>query len=167
MGKISEIFNFDNIGGKIKNLAKWSCWVTILLIWIAAPITFIVLVADDWTAYLCWIPLVGAIVGPFFVWINSWAMYAFGELVEDVHAMRNNEKNSTIEKNTENIALEAQEMELNNSPVSSKFNTIEEKWQSEVSQLSDEELQKRCGQWMEWSKAYRTFCRQELQKRGL
>jgi hypothetical protein len=82
MGKISEIFNFDNIGGKIKNLAKWSCWITILLIWIAAPIAFIALVADDYTAELCWIPLVGAIVGPIFVWIGSWAMYAFGEFVE-------------------------------------------------------------------------------------
>ena len=91
MGKISEIFNFDNIGGKIKNLAKWSCWITILLIWIAAPIAFITLVADDWTAYLCWIPLVGAIVGPIFVWLGSWAMYAFGEFVEDIHAIRNKE----------------------------------------------------------------------------
>ena len=91
MGKISEIFNFENIGGKIKNLAKWSCWITILLIWIAAPITFIALVTDDWTAYLCWIPLVSAIVGPVFVWISSWAMYAFGEFVEDIHAIRNKE----------------------------------------------------------------------------
>ena len=47
IGKISEIFNFDNIGGKIKNLAKWSCWITILLIWVAAPIAFIVLVSDE------------------------------------------------------------------------------------------------------------------------
>ncbi len=88
MGKISEIFNFDNIGGKIKNLTKWSCWITILIIWIVAPITYIVLVADDW-AELCWIPVVSAIVGPIFVWIGSWAMYAFGEFVEDTHAMRN------------------------------------------------------------------------------
>ena len=89
MGKISEIFNFENIGGKIKNLAKWSCWITILLIWIAAPITFIVLVAHDWTAELCWIPLAAACVGPIIVWVGSWAMYAFGEFVEDIHAMRN------------------------------------------------------------------------------
>ena len=88
MGKISEIFNFDNIGGKIKNLAKWSCWITILLTWIAAPIAFIVLVSDEWTAYLCWIPLVGAIVGPVLVWVESWVLYAFGEFVEDTHAMR-------------------------------------------------------------------------------
>lgn len=95
MGKISEIFNFDNIGEKIKNLAKWSCWITILLIWIATPITFIALVADEWTAHLWWVPLLSAIVGPVVVWIESWMIYAFGEFVEDIHAMRN--KTATID----------------------------------------------------------------------
>ena len=90
MSEISKIFNFDNIGGKIKNLAKWYCWITILLIWIAAPISFIALVSDDYTAELCWIPLVGAIVGPIFVWIGSWVMYAFGELVEKTCDNENN-----------------------------------------------------------------------------
>ena len=89
MGKISEIFNFENIGGKIKNLAKWSCWITILIIWIATPISFIALVVEEYTAYLCWIPLAAACVGPIIVWVGSWAMYAFGEFVEDIHAMRN------------------------------------------------------------------------------
>ena len=67
MGKISEFFIFENIGGKIKNIAKWSCWITILLIWIAAPIAFVALAVDDWTAELCCLPLVGAVVGPVFV----------------------------------------------------------------------------------------------------
>lgn len=88
MGKISEIFNYDNVGGKIKNFAKWSCMVTIRLIWIAATITFIALVSNEFTAKLWWIPLVSAIVGPIFVWIGSWTMYAFGEFVEDTHAIR-------------------------------------------------------------------------------
>ena len=82
MGKISEIFNFDNIGGKIKSLAKWSCWITILLIWIAAPILFFVFVSDRHMEEFCWIPLVSAIVGPAFIWVGSWTLYAFGELVE-------------------------------------------------------------------------------------
>ena len=92
MGKISEIFNFDNIGQKIKSLTKWSCWITILLIWIAAPIAFIVLVADNWTAELCWIPLVSAIVGPVIVWLSSWTMYAFGELVDNSTHKQNSKK---------------------------------------------------------------------------
>ena len=105
MGKISEIFNFENIGGKIKDLAKWSCWITILLIWIAAPIAFIVLVSDKWTAEFCWIPLVGAVVGPVFVWISSWAMYAFGEHVENTQAIRNQiTKINNIDRNLQTIA---------------------------------------------------------------
>ena len=88
MGIISETFNFENIGGKIKSLAKWFCWITILLIWIAAPISFIALVSDERTAELFWIPLAAAIVGPVMVWVGSWAMYAFGEFVEDTHAIR-------------------------------------------------------------------------------
>lgn len=103
MGKISEIFNFDNIGGKIKNLAKWSCWITILLIWIAAPIAFIALVADDWTAEFCWIPLVGAIVGPVLVWVESWLLYAFGELVEKTADNENNTR-QILKKINENPA---------------------------------------------------------------
>ena len=91
MGMISKIFNFDNVGEKIKIFAKWSCWITILLIWIAAPISFFALLANRWLSDLCWIPIVLAIVGPFFVWICSWMFFAFGEFVEDVHAMRNKE----------------------------------------------------------------------------
>ena len=83
MGKISQIYNFDNVGRKIQTYAKWSCWITILLIWIAAPIALVVLDAE-----LCWIPIVAALVLPFLVWVGSWAMYAFGEFVEDIHAMR-------------------------------------------------------------------------------
>lgn len=94
MSFLKNTFNFDNIGTKMKKLAKWSCWITILLIWIAAPIAFIALVSDEWTAELCWIPLVSAIVAPFIIWIGSWAMYAFGEFVEDIHAMRNKENAS-------------------------------------------------------------------------
>lgn len=87
MRKISEIFNFDDIGGKIKNYAQWSCWITIMLIWIAAPIICIILAIDY--IELCWIPLVGAVVCPLLVWIGSWLLYALGEFVEDTHAIRN------------------------------------------------------------------------------
>lgn len=89
MGKISEIFNFENIGKKIKNLTKWSCWITIVLIWIAAPIVAIALMADGWE--IEWlIPLAAAIVAPFFIWIGSWTVYAFGEIVDKATAVELN-----------------------------------------------------------------------------
>ena len=102
MGKISTIFNFDNIGGKIKAVAKWSCWITILLIWIAAPIALVVMLADDMDA-LCLIPIAGAIVGPVFVWLGSWGMYAFGEFVEDIHALRGGEPAPVAQPKAEKV----------------------------------------------------------------
>jgi hypothetical protein len=76
-----------------------------LLIWIAAPIAFIVLVSDEWTAEFCWIPPVGAIVGPVLVWVESWVIYAFGEFVEDIHAIRDKE-GTTKEVNAKRKAEE-------------------------------------------------------------
>lgn len=90
MGKISQIFNFDNIGQKIKDVTKWSCWITILLIWGGSAISFFVLIADDYTAEMCWIPLAAALFGPFFVWLSSWAMYGFGELIDKTCAIESN-----------------------------------------------------------------------------
>lgn len=110
MGTISELFNFDNIGGKIKNFAKWYCWIAVLLIWIAAPITLIVLLCNRWTAYLAWIPFVSAIVGPILVWLGSWPLYAFGEFVEDIHAMRNKE-GTTMETEAKREAEEKKKQE--------------------------------------------------------
>ena len=91
MGAISRIFNYNNIGGKIKGFVKWYCWISILLIWIIAPITFLFLAADtdEFRIRLCWIALLIALVGPVVIWLSSWLLYAFGELVEDIHAMRN------------------------------------------------------------------------------
>ena len=83
MEKFKEIFNFDDIGGKIKDSAKWSCWISIIVVWIASVIAFIVLVVDEYTIGYFWIPIVAAFVGPFGIWMSYWAMYAFGELVEN------------------------------------------------------------------------------------
>ena len=88
MDRFFNFFNFDNIGGKIKNFAKWSCWVTILLIWVSMPILFITLLSDDVTAIYVFIPLIGGVVASILVWVGSWTMYAFGEFVEDMHAIR-------------------------------------------------------------------------------
>ena len=102
MGIISEVFNFDNIGGKIKKFAKWFCWLTILLIWIIVPIALILLVINNEVGPLFWVLLVGAIVLPVFVWISSWGMYAFGELVEDVHNRQNHLTEDYVEETNSN-----------------------------------------------------------------
>jgi hypothetical protein len=90
MGYIQEYFNFDNIGTKIKTLTKWSCWISILLLWIATPILIVVAIiegGDEAILAIILFPLM-ALISSIIVWISSWAMYAFGEFVEDIHAMR-------------------------------------------------------------------------------
>ena len=74
---------YDNIGGKIKGLAKSMFIVEA----IGAVITGIVLLAtnDD----LIFEGLLTLFCGPIIAWVSSWVLYAFGELVEDIHAMRN------------------------------------------------------------------------------
>lgn len=83
-----EFLNFDNIGSKIKNLAKWSCWVTILLFWLADLVLFFILIANEVEGAIYLLLLLAAVVGPIVIWVGSWCMYAFGELVEDIHYMR-------------------------------------------------------------------------------
>ena len=85
---MANLFNFDNIGTKIKNFAKWSCWISIILVWIGCAVMFVFLVADGWMAHICGIPLVAAVVTPFILWIGSWILYAFGETVENIQILR-------------------------------------------------------------------------------
>ena len=104
MNFISKIFNFDDIGTKIKKLAKWSCWIEILLIWIFTPIALIILLSDSYTSYLWWVPILVAVFAPIIIWINAWVIYAFGEFVEDTHAMRYSDQQEDIDNTIHNQA---------------------------------------------------------------
>ena len=76
---------YENIGSKIKNWAKWIFVIEA----IGAVITGLVLLFTDEDLIL-YGPLT-AICGPIVAYVSSWILYAFGELVEDVHAMRDKE----------------------------------------------------------------------------
>ncbi len=80
---------YDNIGGKIKGLAKASFIVEA----IAAVITGIALWVDteEW-----WCSLI-LFCGPIVAWVSSWLLYGFGELIDKV---------SNIERNTRGEANE-------------------------------------------------------------
>ena len=82
---------FDNIGGKIKTLAKVVCWIGI----IACIITGIVLMATNDDLVLAGI--LTAVVGSLLSWVGSFILYGFGQLVENSdiiaeQSARNNEK---------------------------------------------------------------------------
>ena len=76
---------YDNIGGKIKGLAK----ATFIVEAIAAVITGIALMATD--GDLIGYGLLVMLLGPIVAWVSSWLLYAYGELVD---------KACDIERNT-------------------------------------------------------------------
>lgn len=112
MGKLSEWFNFDNIGTKIKNFAKWGCWIGIILVWVTALITFIVL--TSWGP-ICLIPLIAAIILPFIIWVSSWSLYAFGELVEK--SIDTNKIAKKIEMNARNLDADSPKSKKSKPPI--------------------------------------------------
>lgn len=69
---------YDNIGGKIKGLAK----ATFAIGAIAAAITGIALMTSD--GDLAFIGLLVLFTGPIAAWISSWLIYGFGELIDKV-----------------------------------------------------------------------------------
>lgn len=85
---------FGNIGGKIKGLAKVLCWIGIISSVIAA-IVMLFSAMDAWRGsektMFTILFFVILIVGPILSWLSSIALYAFGELVEDIHAIRKKE----------------------------------------------------------------------------
>ena len=79
MEKFKEIFNFDNISGKIKTLAKVLCSIGIIVSVIAG---IVVMCIEYMDAYLILPGLLIIIVGSLLSWVSSFFTYAFGELVE-------------------------------------------------------------------------------------
>ncbi len=67
---------YDNIGGKIKSLAK----ILAIVMGIALTIVgiYIMTIDEDLMA----IGLIVFMVGPFIAWVSSWLTYGFGELIE-------------------------------------------------------------------------------------
>jgi hypothetical protein len=86
------MFNYDNIGKKIKNLAKW-CFIVEA---IGAVITGIVLMinASDIDDGFFIAGILTVIFGPIVAWVGSWLLYGYGELID---------KACEIERNTFNI----------------------------------------------------------------
>ena len=64
---------FDNIGGKIKGLAKVLFWLEA----IASVIVGLVLVEDTEG-----LSLLLAIAGVLVAWVSSWFLYGFGEIID-------------------------------------------------------------------------------------
>ena len=69
---------YENIGGKIKNWAKWIFIVEAIGAVIGGIVYFVENDLDDG-----WIGVLIIFLGPVAAWVSSWLLYAFGELVEN------------------------------------------------------------------------------------
>ena len=69
---------YDNIGGKIKGLAKAIFFIEA----IATVITGFIILANSYYFEGILTGVLVIIVGPIFAWISSWLLYGFGELIE-------------------------------------------------------------------------------------
>lgn len=83
---------FNNIGGKIKALAKVLCWIGIIISVLIAIVVFIAageagqVVFNGYRYDSSSMILPGILIlilGPLLSWINSFLLYGFGTLVEN------------------------------------------------------------------------------------
>lgn len=97
---------YDNIGEKIKSLAKASFIVEAIV----AAIVGIALLASD--EDLIFTGLLVLLVGPIIAWVSSWLLYGFGELINNVCKIAANTrtlKNELTSFNTTNNAVNKME----------------------------------------------------------
>lgn len=71
------MFNYENIGEKIKELAKIIFAVEAILLVISG--IYLMFVEGGSILY----GLLVTIVGPILAWISSWLLYGFGQLIEN------------------------------------------------------------------------------------
>ena len=90
------MFNYDEIGEKIKGLAKWVAIVEAILFVISG----LVMLASGYTALII-SGLITIILGPIIAWVSSWLLYGFGEIVSSAILYQNRTERE-IQKRTTN-----------------------------------------------------------------
>jgi len=91
---------YKEIGTKIK---IWAVWMFIIEA-VGAVIAGFAMILEG--GFL--VGLLTLILGPAVAWVSTWLLYAFGQLVDDTHAIRG--KNETINRIDKNIQAIAQPM---------------------------------------------------------
>ena len=80
---------FDNIGGKIKGLAKSVCWFGIVVCVITGISMMAYKTGNPYNNYpLLWPGVEVAVLGSLLSWVGSFALYGFGELIENSRIIR-------------------------------------------------------------------------------
>ena len=88
---------FNNIGGKIKVLAKVICWIGIIFSVISGIVimtggrnTHLTVNGSYFSASSALIGILTIVVGCLVAWIGSFFAYGFGQLIENSDIIRNN-----------------------------------------------------------------------------
>ena len=93
---------FDEIGDKIKRVAKILCWIGIVGSVIIAIITFVKASesyrTEGYYTAMGWILL---IAGPLYSWVSASLAYGFGELIEKATEIANNTRKDNTPTATE------------------------------------------------------------------
>ena len=102
---------YTDIGKKIKNWAKWIFIIEAIVAIIAG---FVLMVEDkDLIGY----GLLTLVCGPIVAWIGSWLLYAFGQITDDLHAMRNKECPSKKASGNNNVNIDEQSQDCESSHI--------------------------------------------------
>ncbi|MBQ8177844.1 MAG: hypothetical protein IJ033_01500 [Clostridia bacterium] len=101
---------FDDIGNKIKKLAKVMYIIEVLCCVIIGIVIFI-LSATENNGLTILYGLLILILGPIFAWLATFVLYAFGDLVDNVAAIRNKVAPAGFgeQLNKENIVVSVQD----------------------------------------------------------
>ena len=94
--RAQKFFNYDNIGRKIKKMAKVFAIIEAVLfaiggLWLMYLGLFDYGIEDGGFAMF----LAGAMVivgGAFIAWVSTWMVYGFGEIIDKLTAIENNTK---------------------------------------------------------------------------
>ena len=83
---------FSNPGKKLKSLAKLIFWLAIVLnvlLFLGIYVTMVNEAGTDGNilAFIVFVVL-GLLIGALIGWLSSILLYAFGEVIEDIHSMR-------------------------------------------------------------------------------
>ena len=136
---------YENIGGKIKNWAKW----TFIVEAVAAVIAGIAVIIDSEDFLLAFALI---LLGPIVAFIGSWILYAFGELVEKtsdtnnvIRKIESYTRNLKItyqdEQATEESTKREPELKAQQEAVARAKSEVEEKAKCEVEERAKQEAE--------------------------
>ncbi len=96
---------FENVGSKVKTLARVVCWIGI----IGSIIGGIAIMAQGENLFL--VGILSAVLGSFFSWIGSLSLYAIGEAAENSAIAANLAIKADMEReNTNKISSEERDL---------------------------------------------------------